>query len=116
SRVEVVTGGASAVYGSDAVAGVVNFILDKNFTGLKAEASGGATTYDDDRNWQLALTWGSGFAGGRGHILLSGEAMHNAGVFVPDRAWNRQGWQVLQNPNYTPTNGQPQNLVLPHTT
>ncbi len=42
-RVEVVTGGASAVYGSDAVAGVTNFILDHDFTGLKGEISGGET-------------------------------------------------------------------------
>src|SRR5690606_27324077 len=47
-RVEVVTGGASAAYGSDAVSGVVNFILDKKFTGFKSEASGGMTTYGDN--------------------------------------------------------------------
>ena len=45
SRVDIVTGGASAVYGSDAVAGVVNFILDKKFTGIKGEVSGGVTGY-----------------------------------------------------------------------
>jgi len=39
-RVEMVTGGASAVYGSDAVSGVVNFILDKNYTGIKGDFSG----------------------------------------------------------------------------
>src|SRR5690606_696870 len=42
-RVELVTGGASAAYGSDAVAGVVNFILDERFSGLKVEAQGGIT-------------------------------------------------------------------------
>jgi len=46
-RVDVVTGGASSVYGSDAVAGVVNFILDKNFTGLRGEVSAGETNYGD---------------------------------------------------------------------
>ncbi len=51
SRVDVVTGGASAAYGSDAVAGVVNFILDKQFTGFKADASGGITEYGDTIVW-----------------------------------------------------------------
>ena len=50
SRVDVVTGGASAVYGSDAVSGVVNFVLDKTYTGIKAEASGGVTSYGDVRS------------------------------------------------------------------
>ena len=45
----MVTGGASAVYGSDAIAGVVNFVLDKNFTGLKGEISGGETDFSDGR-------------------------------------------------------------------
>jgi iron complex outermembrane receptor protein len=70
SRVDVVTGGASAVYGSDAVTGVVNFILDKKFTGLKIEANAGISTYGDGkatssaspaapRSWAAAGTcWG----------------------------------------------------------
>ncbi|MDT1862483.1 hypothetical protein FPK50_23935, partial [Acinetobacter baumannii] len=48
-RVDVVTGGASASYGSDAVGGVVNFVTDKKFTGFKANVQGGQTKYDDDR-------------------------------------------------------------------
>src|SRR5215831_19818072 len=47
SRVDVVTGGASAVYGSDAVAGVINFILDKNFTGFKFNVNSGISKYGD---------------------------------------------------------------------
>src|SRR5690606_12632629 len=57
-RVEVVTGGASAAYGSDAVSGVVNFILDTDFTGFKAEASGGMTDYSDNGNYTLSMTLG----------------------------------------------------------
>ena len=47
SRVDVVTGGASSVYGSDAITGVVNFILDKNFTGIKYDANAGISRYGD---------------------------------------------------------------------
>jgi len=65
-RVDVVTGGASADWGSDAVAGVINFVLDKDFTGLKADVQGGQTTYGDDRTPKVSLTGGSGFADGRG--------------------------------------------------
>src|SRR5690606_14327961 len=72
SRVDIVTGGASAVYGSDAVSGVVNFILDKEFTGIKGELSSGMTSYGDGENYRLALTAGTPFAGGKGHFTVSG--------------------------------------------
>ena len=56
-RVDVVTGGASASYGSDAVGGVVNFITDKHFEGFKANVQGGITTYGDDKQvlFQVAV-------------------------------------------------------------
>jgi outer membrane receptor protein involved in Fe transport len=71
-RVDVVTGGASAVYGSDAVAGVVNYVLDHNFMGFKGQAQVGTSTYGD------ADTVRVGFAAGlnvfnRGHFEVSGE-------------------------------------------
>ena len=71
-RVDVVTGGASAAYGSDAVAGVVNFILDTKFTGLKGGFNFSQTDYADGRVVTGDLAWGAKFAGGRGHVLLSG--------------------------------------------
>lgn len=114
SRVDVVTGGASSAYGSDAVAGVVNFILDKRFTGVKGEIAGGITTYGDDPNWKVALTAGTPFANGRGHFTISGSASANRGILLADRDWNKQGWQIITNPNYTPTNGEPNNLLLNH--
>ncbi len=115
SRVDVVTGGASAVYGSDAVAGVVNFVLDRKFTGLKAEVSGGMTNYDDGENYKINLSSGFGFAGDRGHVLLSGGLMDSDGTHGTDgdRKWNREGWGLITNPNYTATNGQPQTLFVP---
>jgi len=113
SRVDVVTGGASAAYGSDALAGVVNFVLDKTFTGVKGELSGGVTTYGDNAGFKVALTAGRTFANARVHALLSGEVEHNGGVVHPsNRAWNKSNIGLLANPAYTPTNGQPQLLIL----
>ncbi len=106
SRVDVVTGGASAAYGSDALTGVVNFVLDTKFTGLKGEASGGVTTYGDDRNWKVSLTGGAGFANGRGHFLISGEAASNDGIRVNNRPWNQQGYSYMNNPAYGTAAGQ----------
>src|SRR5215813_6137118 len=71
SRVDVVTGGASAVYGSDAVAGVVNFILDKKFTGIKYDMNAGISKYGDGASWQAGLAWGTDMFGGRGHFEMS---------------------------------------------
>ena len=62
-RVDVVTGGASAAYGSDAVAGVVNFVLDTKFVGFKGEIGGGISTYGDLPDWRGAFAWGGAFAG-----------------------------------------------------
>lgn len=113
SRIDVVTGGASAVYGSDALSGVVNFVLDRNFTGIKGEVSSGFTTYGDDFNWKAGLSAGLKFGGGRGHILLSGELMDSEGAFgndyanPPKRKWLYGTPGILLNPAYTPTNGQP---------
>lgn len=110
--VEVVTGGASAVYGSDAVAGVVNFILDRDFTGFKGEVSGGETTYGDARNYKISLAGGFPFAEGRGHVLLSGEITDNEGVAgVGDRGWARTATNYIVNPAYDGVNGQPQLLL-----
>jgi outer membrane receptor protein involved in Fe transport len=68
SRVDVVTGGASAVYGSDAVTGVVNFVLDRKFKGLKIDFNTGIATYGDAWSYNLDLAGGTDLFGGRGHF------------------------------------------------
>src|SRR3546814_16505172 len=78
--VEIVTGGASAAYGSDAVSGVVNFILDKDYTGIKGSAEYGITTYGDAPNYRATLTAGTAFAGGPRHLLLHGQTATTAGL------------------------------------
>ena len=113
-RVEVVTGGASAVYGSDAITGVVNFILDKEYTGIKGEISGGVTSYLDDENYKINLSAGFPFAGGKGHVIASGEQVYKAGIFDgPQRDWAFTGIGWVINPAYTATNGQPRQLLFP---
>jgi len=116
SRVEIVTGGASAVYGSDAVAGVVNFVLNKDFTGFKTEISSGFTSSGDDKNEKVTLTAGFPFASERGHVLLSGETYNTDGIDGDGgRSWNNTGWILSPNPGYATTNGQPQLRFAPNT-
>nr|WP_299855987.1 TonB-dependent receptor [Sphingomonas bacterium] len=98
--VEIVTGGASAAYGSDAVAGVVNFILDKKYEGLKFTADSGVTTYGDGGNYSFSVAAGKSFAGGRGHILIDAELAHRNGIFQVDRDWNATGYVRITNPAY----------------
>ncbi|HEY9091914.1 TonB-dependent receptor domain-containing protein [Parasphingorhabdus sp.] len=111
SGVEVVTGGASAAYGSDAVSGVVNFILDEKYTGLKTSAEVGISTYGDAANRKFDATFGTPFADGRGHILLSGEIAVRDGLHGVPRDWNNKGWYQITNPSYAPGNGQPERLI-----
>src|SRR3569833_7834 len=68
-RVEVVTGGSSAVYGSDAIAGVVNFILKDRFDGIQLRAQGGQTFRGDDSNYLASLTAGQSLFGDRLHLI-----------------------------------------------
>jgi outer membrane receptor protein involved in Fe transport len=77
-RVDIVTGGASAVYGADAVAGVVNFVLRKNFRGVEASTSYGVSEENDAKKYRTDLTIGAGFADGKGNVALSvGQAKTN---------------------------------------
>jgi outer membrane receptor protein involved in Fe transport len=79
-RVDVVTGGASAAYGSDAVAGVVNFITRSGFTGLEVEGQYGISERGDARTRRLSLTGGEALFGGRGHLVAAVNAYDNGGI------------------------------------
>ncbi|WP_327754060.1 TonB-dependent receptor [Sphingobium sp. SJ10-10] len=94
-RVDVVTGGASAQWGSDAVAGVVNFILDKKFTGFKGLAQAGIDERGNNGNQRLGAAFGSDFAGGRGHVLLSAEYSNSEGMLRQDRNFATQGYNFV---------------------
>jgi iron complex outermembrane recepter protein len=99
-RVEVVTGGASAAYGSDAVAGVVNFVLDTDFKGFKGAVQAGVSEYGDSDSYKMSLTLGSGFAAGRGHIVVSGDYYDREGIGpnASGRDWQDRAPGVIPNP------------------
>jgi outer membrane receptor protein involved in Fe transport len=97
-RVDVVTGGASAVYGSDALAGVVNFILDKEFTGVKGNVDYGMTSAGDGENYKITLTAGTALADDRLHLLVSGEYADDKGIIGNDRSWADDSFQMMNNP------------------
>jgi iron complex outermembrane receptor protein len=79
-RVDVVTGGASASYGSDAVGGVVNFVTNTRFTGFKANLQSGISTYGDDGNYTAQAAFGKSLLNDRLHIIGSGEYSHEDGI------------------------------------
>jgi len=90
SRVDVVTGGASAVYGSDAVAGVVNFILDKNFTGFKYNLSAGISKYGDGAQEQIGFAWGTDLFDGRGHYEMAARVFQQDMIPISARPYGYQ--------------------------
>ncbi|MEI9992665.1 MAG: TonB-dependent receptor [Rhizomicrobium sp.] len=99
NRVEIVTGGASAAYGSDAVSGVVNISLDNKFEGLKAQAQYGQTGYDDVKEADLSGAWGTSFAGGRGHLVVAADVYNNTGENNEgSRPWGAKNGCLLINP------------------
>ncbi len=116
--VEAVTGGASAAYGADAVAGVVNFRLNKKLSGLKYSIQGGATTYGDDSTYKAGIGYGTDI-GQKGHLITAFETYHKDGIdsfkSLQDRSSflnlkaqvtnpNLAGPNFLVRPNVSPTN------------
>jgi iron complex outermembrane receptor protein len=85
-RVEMLTGGASSTYGSDAVAGVVNIILKRNFNGLLADASVGESSEGDDTKRKLALTFGTTSADGQSNVMGHFGYSRQGAVYSRDRA------------------------------
>lgn len=109
-RVEIVTGGASAAYGSDALAGVTNFILDDQFTGFKSLLSTGQTTYGDGQTTRLSLAGGSSFLDDRLHVLGSIDYTDSRGIYGyaigphgyvthgPTREWEAASHYLITDP------------------
>jgi len=88
-RTEVVTGGASAAYGSDAVAGVVNFILDNKLEGFKGDLQYGISQRSDDKDTTASMAFGTSFAGGRAHFIGALEYDNNKGM---GDCYTRSAW------------------------
>lgn len=79
-RVDVVTGGASAAYGSDAVTGVVNYVLNHNFNGLKLDVEGGESSRRDDGSWKFGIAGGQSFVDGKLHVEASFQHYNSDGI------------------------------------
>ncbi|WP_084583379.1 TonB-dependent receptor domain-containing protein [Sphingomonas azotifigens] len=98
-RVDIVTGGSSAVYGSDAIAGVVNFVLKDHFEGLQARAQSGVSTYGDAASQFVSVLAGKNFSEGRGNVAVNAEFAHQDQYFGSGRKYvadNAAFIQVLQ--------------------
>lgn len=100
-RVDTVTGGASAAYGTDAVAGAVNFVLDTNYSGWQASMQAGTTSEGDRDNMQYSAAWGTEI-GDRMHLLLSGEFYEADPInTMTARDWYK-GYSLINNPAPAP--------------
>ena len=89
-RVEIVTGGASAAYGSGAVAGVVNIILNDDLEGVSLGAQSGISTRGDGFRYRVDGSFGTRFADGRGHFMVGAEYVDDKGIGLagkPERPW-----------------------------
>ena len=111
---DVVTGGASAAYGSDAVAGVINFQIDDRFTGIKGSAQYSETRYHDAKSKFATLAAGASFADGRGHLVVGFEYNDDGGTdsYNTRRGWGREGWTIGTYP--TRPAGTPFNVIAPN--
>ncbi len=106
-RVEVVTGGASAQWGSDAVAGVVNIRLKDKFEGLQVKAQGGISQRSDNGNEYLGVLGGTSLFRDRGHFVAGLEFQNDNGLGdIYTRPWGRGEQQIISNPSAA-TNGLP---------
>lgn len=88
-RVETLTGGASSLYGADAVTGVVNFVLREDFEGVEANIQSGISSRGDAWRINGDLTWGTNFSDGRGNFVISGEYSRNDELQFGDRSFSR---------------------------
>lgn len=111
--VETVTGGASASYGTDAVAGVVNFILDTNYVGLKTHSQAGMTEYGDGRTWEVGAAFGQEFANGI-HVLGSIAAFDQAKISSFGSVLDRKDFLVRSARITNPNTAGPTDIIRPY--
>lgn len=112
-RVDVVTGGASASYGADAVAGVVNLILDTRFEGVRGTIDTGITGRGDNASLHVNLAAGRGFAGGRGRIVASAEHVREGAVGYSNRPNGRRWFDRPTGTYLNPDPAGPRLIVVP---
>lgn len=100
-QVEVLTGGASAVYGADAVTGVVNYVLRKDFTGLQLGGQSSFASSGSGSSQTVDATYGRNFGGGRGNITLSAGYTLEQEVLLADRPFTRDNGRGNNSTTYT---------------
>jgi len=88
-RVDVLTGGASAIYGADAVTGVVNFTMKDDYEGLNFNVVGGISGDGDGDNFSASALYGLNFADDRGNFTISANYTQRDAIFHGDRAFSR---------------------------
>lgn len=101
-RVEVLTGGQSAAYGSDAVAGVINIITQDSFEGVKVSAQYGQTGKSDRETFDASVIAGSNFADGRGNAWISIGYSDAKGILSRDRAFSAISFDAIDGPDANP--------------
>lgn len=84
-RIDIVTGGNSAIYGSDAVAGVVNFIMKRDYDGITVRSQGGISSRGDRGTYFVSGVAGQNFADGRGNVAVSGEYSRQQPLYFNQR-------------------------------
>lgn len=99
-RVEVLTGGASAIYGADAVTGVVNYVLKRDFEGLQLDGQASLPTSGSGSAFRLEGTWGKNFGDGRGNVTLSGGYTLENEVLFGDRPFTRDNGRANNSTTY----------------
>ena len=87
-RVDIVTGGASAVYGADAISGVVNFVTKRNFTGVEASTLYSVSEKNDAHRYKSDLTLGANLADGRGNVALHVGTTRTEALRLGDRDYS----------------------------
>ncbi len=114
-RVDVITGGASAVYGADAVSGVVNFVLKDDFEGLELDVQGGVSDEGDAEQFQVSLTGGAISGDGRGRAVFHGSYSREGSIEFDQRDTAISGTNWLPNPaNTGPNDGIPDFVLTPN--
>ncbi len=86
-RIDVLRDGASAIYGTDAVAGVVNYTTQRRFVGTELSLRVGETKYHDGQEWRSTLTHGLTFAKGKGRVMFTADFYHRAAMHARDRGF-----------------------------
>lgn len=115
ANTEVITGGAAAVYGADAVSGVVNFVLRKDFDGLEIDGSIAEINQDHQLSQRLSVLWGQNLLNDRLNYYVSGEYQRSDEVLDADVDWRRESWALIGNdsdPASASSDGVPDQILI----